>query len=153
MSSVLSAAAVYLFVLVFVRLSGRRTLSEMTTFDFVVLLIISEGVSQGMVREDFSLTNAFLVALTLIFLDVVLSLIKQRWPPVDRWLSGVPMIIVENGRPLKDRMDRARVDEEDVLEAARALRGLERMDQIKYAVLERGGDITIIPRRGEPETR
>jgi uncharacterized membrane protein YcaP (DUF421 family) len=57
----------------------------------------------------------------------------------------VPLVIVENGRLLKDRMDRSRIDEEDVLEAARELRGLERLDQIKYAVLERHGSISIIP--------
>ena len=60
--------------------------------------------------------------------------------------NGVPMVIVENGRPLEDLMARARVEKEDVLEAARKLQGLERMDQIKYAVLEIGGGISIIPK-------
>lgn len=54
-------------------------------------------------------------------------------------------MIVEEGRPLKDRMAKARVDEDDILTAARQLQGLERMDQIKYAVLERSGGISIIP--------
>ena len=54
-------------------------------------------------------------------------------------------IIVKNGRSLKDRMNKARIDESDVLTAARHLQGLERMEQIKYAVLERSGGITIIP--------
>jgi uncharacterized membrane protein YcaP (DUF421 family) len=59
-------------------------------------------------------------------------------------MVDVPLVIVEDGRPLKERMDRCRVDEDDVLVAARIQRGLERMDQIKYAVLERSGGISVI---------
>jgi uncharacterized membrane protein YcaP (DUF421 family) len=58
----------------------------------------------------------------------------------------VPLVIVENGKLLKDRMEKARVDEADILEKARELQGLERLDQIKYAVVERSGGISIIPK-------
>jgi uncharacterized membrane protein YcaP (DUF421 family) len=58
----------------------------------------------------------------------------------------VPLVLVENGEVLSDRMRRARIDEEDVLQAARERQGLESMDQIKYAVLERTGEISIIPK-------
>jgi uncharacterized membrane protein YcaP (DUF421 family) len=64
-------------------------------------------------------------------------------------VHGVPTIIVENGRPLRDRMRKARVDEDDVMEAARRLQGIERLDQIRYAVLEVSGGITVIPREGK----
>jgi uncharacterized membrane protein YcaP (DUF421 family) len=148
--SVLRAAAVYLFLLVLFRIAGRRTLAELTNFDFVLLLIISEATQAAMIGEDYSLTGGFLVILTLVGLDVGLSLGKQRMPRLDRWLEGTPTVIVADGRPRKDLMDRARVDEEDVLEAARSQLGLERMDQIKYAVLERNGGISIIPRRDGP---
>ena len=99
-----------------------------------------------MVGNDYSLTNAFLLVVTLVTVDVALSLVKQRSPTLDRWLEGMPIIIVEHGRPLRDRMDRARVGDDDVLSAARKLHGLERMEQVKYAVLERSGEISIIPR-------
>jgi uncharacterized membrane protein YcaP (DUF421 family) len=58
----------------------------------------------------------------------------------------VPLVLVEDGRQLKDRMDKVRVSEDDIMEQARTLHGLERMDQVKYAVLERSGGITIVPR-------
>ena len=70
----------------------------------------------------------------------------MRSRKVDRWLEGMPLVIVDHGRPVRDRMDRARVDEDDVLTAARLLHGLERMEQVKYAVVERSGEISIIPR-------
>ncbi|MGH7230408.1 MAG: YetF domain-containing protein, partial [Nitrospiraceae bacterium] len=80
-------------------------------------------------------------------IDILLSLWKQKSARVEQWLDGLPMIIVDNGRPLKDLMKQARLDEQDVLSAARERQGLERMDQIKYAVLEVSGGISIIPKQ------
>ena len=147
MDSILRGAVVYLILLVLFRISGKRSLAQITTFDFVLLLIIAEAIQQAMIGEDNSMANAFLVVLTLLGLDVGMSLLKQRSPTIDRWLDDVPLVIVEDGRPLKNRMDKERVDEADILSAARELQGLERMDQIKYAVLERSGGITIIPKQ------
>lgn len=148
MDAVLRATAVYIVLLLLFRISGRRSLSQLTTFDFVLLLIIGEATQQALLGEDFSLTNAVLVIVTLITFDIALSLVKQRSPSVEKLIDGVPMILVENGRPLSDRLRKSRVSEEDVLEAARRLQGLERLDQIKFAVLEVSGGITVIPKKG-----
>jgi uncharacterized membrane protein YcaP (DUF421 family) len=145
MESVVRAVAIYGILLILFRFTGKRSLGQITTFDFILLLIISEAVQNGMVGENYSLTNAFVLVLTLIVIDVGLSLLKRRAPAVEKWLEGVPVVIVEHGRPLVDRMQKARVDESDVLSFARRLHGLERMEQIKYAVLERSGEISIIP--------
>jgi uncharacterized membrane protein YcaP (DUF421 family) len=146
MDAVIRAVAVYVFVWLVFRIAGQRTLSDATTFDFVLLLIIAEATQQALLGEDFSLTNAFLVITTLVGIDILMSLLKERFPRVDRAMEGEPVVIVENGRPIEKRMMRARVDRGDVLEAARRLQGLERMDQIKYAVLEPSGGITIVPK-------
>jgi uncharacterized membrane protein YcaP (DUF421 family) len=146
MDVVLRAVAIYLLLLIIFRIAGKRALSQTTTFDLVLLLIISEAIQPALVRTDSSLTNAFLLVITLVGLDIALSLIKQRSHKVERLLDGVPLVIVEDGKPLQDRMDKARVDQDDVLTAARELQGLARMEQIKYAVLERSGGISIIPR-------
>jgi uncharacterized membrane protein YcaP (DUF421 family) len=118
----------------------------MTSFDFVLLLVIGEATQQALLGNDFSLTNSFLVIMTLIGIDVALSLAKQRSARLERMLDGLPMVIVENGQPLRERMAKARVDEHDILAAARERQGLERMEQIKYAVLECSGGISIIPK-------
>jgi len=146
MDAVLRAAAIYFVLLVLFRLAGRRTLAELTTFDFVLVLIIGEATQQALLGEDFSVTNAVLVIVTLLFIDIMMSQAKGRSTLFEKLVDGVPTIIVEHGRPLRDRMRKARVDEEDVMEAARRLQGLERMDQIKYAILEVSGGITVIPR-------
>lgn len=149
MDAVLRALVVYVLLLVIFRIGGKRTLGQTTTFDFVLLLIIAETTQQALLGDDFSVTNAFLLIIVLVGLDVALSLLKRRWPTLDRLIEGVPLVIVEHGKPIKERMAKARVDEEDVLSAARELQGLKRMDQIEYAVLERNGGITVIPKQGE----
>jgi uncharacterized membrane protein YcaP (DUF421 family) len=142
--TVIRAAVVYFVLMLVFRIGGKRSLAQITTFDMVLLLIISEAVQQALLDSDNSMTNAFLLVVTLVGIDIGLSLWKQRSKAIDKLLDDVPLVIVEDGRPLKDRMDRSRVDEDDVLAAAREQRGIERMDQIKYAVLERSGGITVI---------
>lgn len=148
MESVFRGAAVYLALLLLFRISGKRTLAQITTFDFVVLLIIAEVTQQALLGEDFSVTNCVLLSVTLLGLDIGISGITRRFPKVEKWIDGVPLILVEDGKPIQERMNKSRVDESDIMEAARHLRGLERLDQIRYAVLERSGGITIIPKNG-----
>jgi uncharacterized membrane protein YcaP (DUF421 family) len=145
MDAIIRALMIYAFLMLIFRLSGKRSLAQITTFDFILLLIIGEAIQQALLGDDFSLTNGFLVILTLVGADIGLSLLKQRFPPVERVIDGLPLVIVENGQPIEERLNKARVDEGDVLSAARRLQGLDRMDQIKYAVLERDGGITVIP--------
>ena len=146
MDSVLRALAIYVILMIIFRISGKRSLAQITTFDFVLLLIIGEATQQALLGEDFSLTNAFIIIVTLVGIDIGLSLLQQRVPAIGPWVEAVPLILVNEGQVLKERMDRARISESDVLEAARIKQGLERMDQIKYAVLERSGKISIIPK-------
>lgn len=146
MASVVRALAVYGFLLLLFRVTGKRSLAEITTFDAVLLLIVSEAIQQALIDGDESMTNGFLIVATLLLVDVILSVLAVRWPRLDRVVNDVPLVIVEHGKPLRDRMRKARVDEGDVLERARELQGLRSMDQIDYAVLERGGNITIVPR-------
>jgi uncharacterized membrane protein YcaP (DUF421 family) len=145
MESVIRGLIVYLFLTIIFRLAGKRSLSQITTFDLVLLLIISETTQQAMLDNDHSITNGALLILTLIFADILLSVLKQKFPSLGKWLDSTPLILVENGKLLKERMQKERIGESDILEAARELQGLERIDQIKYAVLERGGQITIVP--------
>lgn len=149
MESVLRAAALYAFLLVLFRITGRRALSEITTFDFVLLLVIGEATQQALLGDDFSVINAFVVIATLVLIDILLSLFKERSPGVGRFLDGVPLIVVEYGRPLTERLRKARITEEDILEAARQSQGLERLEQIRFAVLEKNGQISVIPEPAE----
>lgn len=145
MNPVIRGLAVYLFILIVFRILGKRSLKEVTTFDFVLLLIISETTTDALMGEDLSLTACFIMVCTLVSTDYLFSKLRDHSKWFEIVSEGAPLVIVEKGKPLKGRMNKSRVDDQDVLEAARLLHGLERMDQIKYAVLERDGSISIIP--------
>lgn len=149
MDSVISAAAIYLALMLLFRIAGRRSLADLTTFDFVLLLIIGEATQQALLRDDSSFTNSIVVIATLIVLDVGLSLAKVKSLKLGRLLDGHATLVVENGKYLRRRMIWTRLTEEDILHAARTTQGLEEIGQIKYAILERGGGISIIPRDKE----
>jgi uncharacterized membrane protein YcaP (DUF421 family) len=145
MDPALRALIVYGFMLVVFRILGKRTLGQITTFDFVLLLVVGESASQALMGDDFSLTTALVLIFSLIGIDYALALIKARSPRIEEWMEGAPLVIVQDGKLLTNRLKRAGLDEADVLMAARESRGIERLAQIKYAVHERGGGISIIP--------
>jgi len=146
LDSVIRAFAVYAFLMLIFRIAGKRSLAEITTFDAVLLLIISEAVQQALIDSDESMINAALIVITLLGLDIAMSLITYRSRRIDRWLNDSPLVIVEDGKGIKDFMTKTRITEDDVMEKAREFHGLERLEQVKFAVLERSGTITIIPK-------
>src|SRR5690606_32182740 len=113
MDTILRAAAIYAALLVVLRIGGKRTLGQTTTFDFVMLLIIAETTQQALLGDDFSVTNALLLIATIVGLDIAFSLMKRRWSKLDRLVEGVPMAIVRNGKQVLERMGRARADDDD----------------------------------------
>ncbi|HWE77463.1 MAG TPA: YetF domain-containing protein [Pseudolabrys sp.] len=145
MDSVIKAAVVFFALWAIIRVSGRRTLGEMTAFDFILFMIIGGSTQRAITGQDYSLTNALLLVATFVVLDIALSVVELRWPPMRRVLNGMPMILVENGFLMTERMKRARITQDNILESARRLHGLERIDQIKFAILEATGEITIVP--------
>ena len=147
MDAVIRALVVYLFLLVLFRIIGRRSLAQITTFDLVVLLIVSEATQQALLGQDYSVVNAFLVILTLLGLEALVLMLAWRWNFLDRWINSAPLVLIQDGEPIDDRLKKANIDESDILEQARSSQGLERLEQIKYAVLERNGAISIISKQ------
>ncbi|RPE03527.1 DUF421 domain-containing protein [Candidatus Pantoea deserta] len=146
METVLRAASMYLLLMVVFKIAGRRTLMEMTSFDLILLLIISEATQQALLGDDFSVTGAGLTIVTLIVIDILFGMLKTHFPRVERLIDGTSLILVEEGKLLRQRAKRAGIDEEDILQSARSTQGLERLDQIKFAILEKTGKISIIPK-------
>jgi uncharacterized membrane protein YcaP (DUF421 family) len=145
MDSVIKATVVFFALWAILRVSGRRTLGEMTAFDFVLFMIIGGSTQRAITGQDYSLMNALLLVATFVTLDVALSILELKSPFFRRVLNAMPMILVENGCPMTERMKRARITQDNILESARRLQGLERIDQIKFAILEATGEITIVP--------
>ncbi|SFB19505.1 Protein of unknown function [Amycolatopsis marina] len=151
MDIILRALVIYLVVLLLFRITGKRTLSQVTTFDLVLLLIISEVTQQALLGDDFSITTAALAILTLVVLDRVADMLKSRSTTFSRLAEGAPLVLVEHGEPLQERLRKEHISTDDILASARKSQGLLRMDQIEYAVLESSGGISIIPVKSESE--
>ena len=128
------------------RASGRRTLAEASNFDFVLLLVVAEATQQALLGDDFSVTNSMLIITTLFLTDVAATRVKARSERFDRLIDGLPVLLMDRGTILHDTLDEHRINVNDILEEARRGHGLRSLDDVDYAVLERSGDIAIIPR-------
>lgn len=148
MDSIVRAFTVYAVLLIVTRLSGRRTLAEVTAFDFVHLLMIAETTGQALLGDDSSITNTAIVIITLAAIDVGLSFVKAWSPKLGRLIDGTPSVLMSGGEVDWDALRKSRVSVDDVLQAARDKHGLKRLDQIDCAVLEVGGGISVIPKDG-----
>lgn len=150
METVLRALAIYAAILIMTRISGRRTLSQVTVFDFVLVLLIAETAQNAMVGEDGSMTNVIVLISTLILTDVLLSLAKAKAHWLNLLIDGAPTVLMRDGTPDLRAMQRSRVTIEDILQWARMQHGLSQIEQISGAVLESSGTISIIPSQPGP---
>lgn len=145
MEPVLRAVGCYLLLLVLIRLSGKRGLAQVTIFDLVLLLLISQTVGNALVGDDSSMTTAAVTAVTLIALNRVNDSAAHRWADMSHVLEDAPLVLIAHGEVQEERMTHMKIRLDDILEQARLDEGIERLDQIKHAVLERSGAISIIP--------
>lgn len=144
METVIRVAVVYVFLMAGLRFLGKREFGQLSPFDLVVLLMIPELVSQSLVREDFSLTNAIIGVSTLMTLVFMTSLLSHRFPKVDKVISGEAAVLVQHGALVPEAMNRERVNPGEVMEAVFTA-GLEAMEQVKWAILGTDGRISVIP--------
>lgn len=144
MDSVLRAVAIYLAIVVLFRLTGKRTLAQITTLDLVLLLIISEASQQALLGNDYSVTTAVIVITTLLVIDRTADYLRWRFRIANRLMEGEPVVLVQDGEPLADILRRERLNTEDILMEARQQHGLMRMEQIRYAILETSGAISVV---------
>jgi uncharacterized membrane protein YcaP (DUF421 family) len=149
MEPVFRAIGCYLLLLFIVRLSGKRGLAQVTIFDLILLLLISQTV--GQIGDDSSLTTAAIIAITLVVINRANDTIAHRWADMSHVLEDAPLILIENGVVHEDRMTRMKIRLDDILENGRLDEGVERLDQIKHATLERSGAISIIAKERDDE--
>jgi uncharacterized membrane protein YcaP (DUF421 family) len=120
MDAILRALLMYGALLILFRVMGKRSLSQVTTFDFVLLLIVSEATQQALLGDDFSFSMALPVIATLVVVDRSMDYLTFRFPRLDRLVQSVPMVLVDNGEVLEDRLARVHVSVDDILGQPRA---------------------------------
>jgi uncharacterized membrane protein YcaP (DUF421 family) len=140
----LRTVAVYLVVLVGLRLSGKREIGQMTVFDLVVLLLIANAVQNAMVGADTSLLGGIIAAIVLLLLNVIVARLDLRWPRLRRLVEGSPTLLVLHGEIITNNLRREGVDEE-TLKAALREHGVTDLVDVEMAVLEIDGSISVVP--------
>ena len=147
MAAVFRAVFGYCFLVLIVRTAGRRPGKQITPFEFVFIFFIGGLTLTPMVGNDRSLMNALSIVITIAVTHFVLAWLRQCSLRFSRLLDGTPLVLLKGGEWQIDTMRRMRIQDDDVMAMARD-NGLERLDQIDYAVLERNGEISIIPAAG-----
>jgi uncharacterized membrane protein YcaP (DUF421 family) len=147
MDIVIRSAVVYLFVMVLMRLLGRRELSKMQPFDLLILVVIADFVQQGVTQQDYSVTGAVLAVGTFALLIVATSWLAWRFPRTRPIIDGNPVVLVEDGNPIMDNLRRERISLEEIAAQAR-IQQLDSLTKVRWAILETSGDISFIPKPG-----
>ena len=139
------AGVIYLFILLAFRFTGKRQVGQLTTFDLVVLLIISNVVQNSVIGNDNSIGGGMIGAVTILGLNWLVVEISYRFKPARRLLEGEPVLLVHNGNILHKNLSHERITLED-LQAALRRNGVADFHQVRVAVLEENGQISVIPK-------
>ncbi|AQS59926.1 DUF421 domain-containing protein [Desulforamulus ferrireducens] len=136
---------IYVAVLIIVRLMGKREIGQLSTFDFVVAIILAELAAIPMGSQDIPIWHGIVAIATLGLLEVGFSYISLISRPLRKLLYGMPQIIIENGRLLKHEMRSSRYNLDDLLSQLRE-KGFHDIADVEYAILEPSGRLSVIPR-------
>lgn len=139
------AVIVYVALMLMVRLSGKRTVGQFTPFDLLVVMLLSEGVSNSLSGEDNSVVGGLIVAGTLVLLNVIVAVTSARSKKVEAVVEGTPVLVARDGRIFHDVLKREHVGVGDM---DKALREADcDLDNVKCAFLETDGSISVLKRQ------
>jgi uncharacterized membrane protein YcaP (DUF421 family) len=140
---IVRGVAVYFAMLILLRLGGRKQVGQMSPFDFVLLLVISNAVQNSMNGGDNSLTGGLIIAVALVAANGLMSFITFRSKKISGLIEGKPEILIHNGKIFEDMLVKEKITHEDLRSTLRK-NGFSDIQQVKYAVLETTGEISVI---------
>ena len=141
---VLRSVVVYAFLLVAFRITGKRQVGQLTPFDLVVLLVISNVVQNALIGDDNSLGGGLLGAATILVVNYLVVEVSYRSKWARRLLEARPTMLVHNGKVLHENLRRERLTFDD-LQAALRRNGVADPEQVRFAVLEENGGVSVVP--------
>jgi uncharacterized membrane protein YcaP (DUF421 family) len=149
---VLRAGIVYLFLVVALRLVGKRELSQLNTLDFIVLLAVSNAVQNGLIGNDNSVTGALVGATTLFVIDGTLAYLLFRAVRLRTVVEGTPTILIDHGAVIEKALRQEELTHEDLLAALQSS-GATTFDEVERASLEPSGKVVFVPKSPSEATR
>ena len=142
---VIRSIAVYAFLILILRISGKRQIGQMAPFDLVLLLILSNGVQNSMSGGDNSLVGGLLIATVLVGINYVIGYATYKSKKLEAFIEGRPQIIISKGILYQDVMDKCQITQHE-LDAALRESGCENVNKVHLAILEINGVISVIPK-------
>jgi uncharacterized membrane protein YcaP (DUF421 family) len=146
MDIVLRATVIFFFIFLVTRVVGRRELASLEPFDLILLIVTGDLVQQGVTQNDYSVLGAVTAISTMSGLTVLVSYVGFKWKRIRSVLDGEPVVLVLDGQVLEGNLKRQRMTH-DELEAEVRLQQVESVSDVKVAVLETAGNVSVIPKR------
>jgi uncharacterized membrane protein YcaP (DUF421 family) len=140
---VVRGVVVYFAMLILLRLGGRKQVGQMSPFDFVLLLVLSNAVQNSMNGGDNSLTGGLIIAVALVAANWLMGFMTFRSKKISGLLEGKPEILIHNGKIFEDMLMKEKITHEELRSTLRK-NGFSDLQQVKYAVLETTGEISVI---------
>ena len=139
---IVRAAIVYLFLILALRISGKRQIGQLAPFDLILLLVLSNAVQNSMNGGDNSLLGGLISAITLIILNYATGYIAYRNKSLEKLIDGAPLVLIHNGKLFTDVMEKEKISHNE-LNAALREGGCSSIDEVHFAILENNGRISI----------
>jgi uncharacterized membrane protein YcaP (DUF421 family) len=146
---VVRGTAVYAFLLGIIRISGKRQIGQLAPFDLVLLLVLSNAVQNSMVGGDNSLLGGLISTVTLVSVNYLVGLATFKSKRLEALIEGRPLVIIHNGKLYEDFAEKAHLTTHELHSALRQA-GCNAVEDVKYAVLENNGAISVVKRETQP---
>ena len=140
---VIRAVIIYVVFFIGLRLFGKRELGQFTTFDLVLVLLIANALQPAITGPDNSVTGGIIIVAILLLFNRGVAMVRSRWPWFDRLIEPPPTVVVEDGKIIKKNLDDEGLSVDDVEMAVRE-HGVEKLSEVKQAVLENDGSISVV---------
>jgi uncharacterized membrane protein YcaP (DUF421 family) len=145
MATIIRATVAYWVLLFVLRLLGRRAASQLSPFELIVMFLLGGMSIQAIVSDDRSLFTAVIGILTIAINHFAVSAIKQRYITFRKLIDGTPIVVAEDGVIDKNLLHGLRMVEEDLMAVVRQ-KGMKDLDDVRLAIVERDGNITLFER-------
>lgn len=140
---ILSSVAVYIFIIVAIRLFGKKELSQLSVIDLVFILLISNSVQNAMVGSNTSLTGGLAAAGALFVTNYIFKQLLYRFPRLSKAVQGEAVMLVYNGKLAEKNLEKARITKDELMEAIRE-HGVSDIGDVNLAILELDGNISVL---------
>jgi len=138
-----SSAAVYIFLILAIRLFGKKEFSQLSVFDIVFILLISNAVQNSMIAANFTFWGGVVSAVTLFVVNFIFKNVVYKIPKISEWMQGHPIMLIYEGKLLTENMKKAKLTIPELEEATRE-HGVDSIENVYIAVLELDGSISIV---------